>query len=82
MAKTAKKAASKKSTANARTRISEDSKIVVKIKENPAREGTTRFKNVARIMKHNGKKVAEFVKHGGKVASLSFSKRQGWISIA
>lgn len=78
MAKNSKKTSARRPA----TRVVENARIRVLIKENPTRKGTSRFNNVARIMKHNGKTVAEFVKHGGKVASLTFAASQDWVKIA
>lgn len=82
MAKNSKKTSARRATTKTRARYVDNARIKVLVKENPTREGTSRFKNVARIMKHNGKTLAEFVKHGGKTASLSFAEQMGWIRVA
>lgn len=85
--KVAKKASKKASSSNARTaagggtRYTGEETIHVKIKTNPAREGSGRFERVARIIKYNGKKVKDFVKAGGVTASLHFAVGQGWITV-
>lgn len=85
-AKGAKKGATKKAAANARTPVARskfkpEATINVKIKENPAREGSGRHDRIQNLMKHNGKTVEQFLKSGGKSGTLNYSVEQGWITV-
>lgn len=83
--KAAKKTSKKASAANARTpagRYTGDEVITVKVKENPAREGTGKFDRMANLIKHNGKTVAAFLKTAlGKSSTLRNAVNAGWISV-
>jgi len=83
--KAAKKAAKKGSTANARTavaRFTGDEIITVKVKENPAREGSGKFDRMKNLMKFGGKKVGAFLKTElGRSSTLHNAVKAGYISI-
>lgn len=84
--KVAKKKASKKAaSSNARVGVSRftgDEKITVKVKENPAREGSGKFERLANLLKHNGKTVKTFLASKlGRSSTLHNASKAGYISI-
>lgn len=80
-----KKAAKKAASSNARVGVSRftgDEKITVKIKENPAREGSGKFDRMANLMKFGGKTVGAFLKSKlGRTSTLHNAAKAGHISI-
>lgn len=80
-----KKAAKKAASSNARVGVSRftgDEKITLKIKENPAREGSGKFDRMANLMKHGGKTVKTFLASKlGRSSTLHNAVKAGYISI-
>lgn len=84
--KVAKKAAAKKAaSSNARVGVSRftgDEKITLKIKDNPAREGSGKFERMANLMKHSGKTVKTFLASKlGRSSTLHNAAKAGYITV-
>jgi hypothetical protein len=60
----------------------EKARIVVLVKENPARVGSGRFDRMERLLKFAGKPVSAFIEAGGQAKTVLFSVAKKWIKVA
>ncbi len=65
-----------------RVTFDESAKISVKVKENPCREGTAKFKRYETLLSHNGKTVATYLSHKGNPDTLRNAIRNKIVSVA
>lgn len=82
----AKKAATKKAAKKAggggrRTAFADDAKITRTGKDNPAREGSGRYKRIQNVLSHNGKTVKTY-RATGKGGTLGWCVKAGLVKVA